>query len=313
MKLTIACSALVLALMAPLSHAIAPESGMYWNPAYSGRGFYIEHQNGRVGVSIYAFDQETGEAAIYNSGGLLRDDGPFWVTHPEPPLPEEGQFPVHGFVGDLYRTSFGQPLVRPLFPGRPAQAEKVGQIFLTFLDTGSVTFVIQLDDGGFDTGSVERFAFGHGRHSSQYGSRFTFDLRGEWLFVDMSDPEAAPLRFHFSQRLPEDAPYQIGPGETFDLSYVDPGRDARLVCATFPAGDSGSTNNPQKRSGCELFVGEELILSANRADVGLDRIQAYRGSLPAPGANPYRRPETMIGLRVVMPPPSDEPEDPGED
>jgi hypothetical protein len=313
MKLVTVGIGLVLALASTLALAIAPESGMYWDPAHSGRGFYVEHQEGRVGVSIYAFDRETGEAEIFNSGGLLRDDGPFMDVRPEPPLPEEGQFPVHGYVGDLYKVSHGQPLTSPLFPGRPALAEKVGRILLTFQDAGWIYFVIQTDDGGRSSGWLERFAFGHGRYADHTGGRFGFDLRGEWLFVDQSDPDATPLRFHFSQRLPEDAPYQIGPGETFDLSYVDPGRDARLVCATFPEGDSGSPNNPQKRSGCELFVGEELILSANRADVGLDRIQAYRGSLPAPGANPYRRPETMIGLRVVMPPPSDEPEDPGED
>jgi hypothetical protein len=313
MKYTIACIGLVLALASAIAQAIAPESGMYWEPRLSGRAFYIEHQEGRVGLAIYAFDRETGAAEIYTSGGLLRDDGPFMAIVPEPPLPEEGQFPVHAYVGDLFRVSHGQPLALPHFPGRPAQEENVGQIFLTFLDAGGVSYFIQLDDGDYDWGSLERFAFGHGRYSDHNGSIFSFDLRGEWLFVDQSDPDAAPLRFHFSQRLPDDAPYQIEPGETFNLSYVDPGRDARLVCATFPEGDSSTPGHPQKHSGCELFVGEELVLSANIQDVGLDRIQAYRGLLAASGANPYRRPETVIGLRVVMPPPSEEPANPADD
>jgi hypothetical protein len=160
---------------------------------------------------------------------------------------------------------------------------------------------------------LERFAFGHGRYSDHNGYLFGFDLRGEWVFVDQSDLAAEPLRFHFNQRLPEDAPFQIGPGESFSHTYVDAGRDARLVCASAPEGDSGTPGHPQKRSGCELFVGEDLVLSANMTDVGLDRIQAYRGGLPASGANPYRRPETVIGLRVVMPPPSEAPESPTDE
>lgn len=305
MNYAIGCIGLALALVSSTAQAIAPESGMYWRPTLTGRAFYIEHQEGRVGVAIYTFHRDTGAAEIYVSGGLLRDDGPFMAIRPEPPLPEEGQFPVHAYIGDLFKMSHGQPLAFPQFPGRPAQAEKVGRIFLTFLDAGWIDFVILLDDGETDSGSLERFAFGHGRYSDEHGSRFSFDLRGEWVFVDQSDLAAEPLRFHFNQRLPEDAPFQIGPGETFSHTYVDAGRDARLVCARSPEGDSGTPGHPQKRKGCELFVGEELVLSANMSDVGLDRIQAYRGGLPAAGANPYRRPETVIGLRVVMPPPSE--------
>lgn len=316
MKYAIACIGLAvgLAIASPIAQAIAPESGMYWHPGFSGRAFYIEHQEGRVGVAIYAFHRDTGAAEIYVSGGLLRDDGPFLPINPDPPLPDEGLYPIHVYVGDLYKVSHGQPITFPLFPGRPAQEEKVGQIVLNFLDTGWIIHSIQLDDGaGSEWGLLERFAFGHGRYSKQSGDLFSFDLRGEWVFMDQSDPAAEPLRFHFNQRLPEDASFQIGPGETFNLSYVDSGRDARLVCATAPEGDSGTPGHPQKRSGCELFVGEELVLSANIQDVGLDRIQAYRGGLPASGANPYRRPETVIGLRVVTPPPSQEPANPAED
>lgn len=318
MKYTIGCIglalALALAMASPAAKAIAPESGMYWHPGFSGRAFYVEHQEGRVGVALYTFHRDTGAAEIYVSGGLLRDDGPFMEIRPEPPLPEEGQFPVHVYVGDLLRVSHGQPLTLPLFPGRPAQTEKVGQIILNFLDSGWIIYSIDLDDGsGSDSGTLERFAFGHGRYSDHNSGLIGFDLRGEWIFVDQSDPTAEPLRFHFTQRLPEDAPFQIGPGETFNLSYVDAGRDARLVCASLPEGDSGTPGHPQKRSGCELFVGEELVFAANKKDVGLDRIQAYRGGLPAAGANPYRRPEAVIGLRVVMPPPNEEPENPADD
>lgn len=305
MRPTTALLIIALLTASTLVEAIAPESGMYWQPWLSGRGFYIEHQEGQVGLAIYAFNRDTGEAEIYVSGGFLRDDGPILPFQPSPPLPEEGLYPVHMYVGDLYKASHGQPLTLPVFPGRPAQEEKVGEIILNFLNAGSIIYSIRLDDGiGSDSGLLERFGFGHVRYSDHNGAKFSFDLRGEWVFIDQFDPEAAPMRFHFTQRLPEDAPSQTSPGQLFNLSFVDASRDARMVCATLPEGDSGTPNNPAKRSGCELFVGDELLFSANMADVGLDRIQAYRGHLPAAGANPYRRPETIIGLRVVMPPPA---------
>lgn len=290
-----------LILVSAVAQAIAPESGMYWQPQLSGRAFYIEHQEGRVGVAIYAFHRETGAPEIYVSGDLLRDEAPPIVIFPfDPPA---GVLPFHRYGGDLYRVSHGQPLASPHFPGRPAQEVKVGRIELYFQDAGGVGFILRgLDDSSLDAGMLERFAFGHARNADHEGKLIGFDLRGEWVFVDQADPMAAPMRFHFTQRLPEDAPFQIEADASFALSYVDPQRDARLVC------EQQSPPIEHFHGGCELYVGEELILSANLKDVGLDRIQAYRGSLAAPPEYIYRRPETVIGLRVVMPPASETPQ-----
>ena len=303
--------ALALTVAVPAAHAIAPESGMYWTPDLSGRGIYIEHQNGFVGVVIYAFNRESGEAEIYLSGGPLRDDG---EDSPilEPPIGDEGFYPVHWFVGELSKARDGQPLTFPDFPGRGAQADRVGTIMLGFFDAGWVLPLVVLDEGGSMGVPIERYSFAHARYSDNPVIRRWFDLLGEWVFVDVSDPAAPALRFNFTQREPASPPTSIPPTETYTLVYTDPARDARLVCADVPEGDSGNPEQPRKRGGCELFVGEEIVLAANRSDVGLDRIQAYRGSLPPHGFyNPYRRPETVIGLRVVTPPPS-EPEGQGK-
>ena len=304
---------LALAGAVPAARAIAPESGMYWTPDLSGRGIYIEHQNGFVGVAIYAFNRDTGDAEIYLAGGPLRDDGT-GLGGLDVPIASEGFFPMHWFVGELSKARDGQPLTFPDFWGQSAQADRVGIIQLGFFDAGSVFPLIQLDNGeSLDGVVLERYAFGHARYAdAQLNSRLWFDLLGEWVFVDVSDPAAPALRFNFTQREPASPPTSIPPTENYTLVYIDPARDARLVCADVPEGDSGNPEQPRKRGGCELFVGEEIVLAANRSDVGLDRIQAYRGSLPPHGFyNPYRRPETVIGLRVVTPPPS-EPEGQGK-
>lgn len=287
--LTSAC----LLLVATGAQAIAPESGMYWQPDRSGRAFYIEHQKGRVGVAIYAFDRETGAAEVYVSGGVLDTS----ATEPD----------LHSYSADLFEASHGPPLTFPDRTGEPAITEKVGRIMLTFAVTGDVEFNLSLDDGGSDEGRLERFVFGYVRYAYEPSLRVAVDLRGEWVFIDQSDPSQAPLRFRFSQQSPIDPPLQYTWLSTFEVTYIDPDRNARLVCGSI-FGDGGSPPAPMKRPGCELFVGEELLFSANLGDVGLDRMQAFRGPLPMRSDDaPFRGDDTVIGLRVVMPPEPVEP------
>lgn len=51
---------------AGLVHAV-PESGIWWNPAESGRGFLIEVQNGMMLLSAFMYD-DAGKATWYASG-----------------------------------------------------------------------------------------------------------------------------------------------------------------------------------------------------------------------------------------------------
>src|SRR5690606_15245764 len=123
----------LLAVAAMPARAIVPETGLYWMPDYSGTAVYVEHQNGTVAVTVYAFDPETGQAEIYTSAGPLRDDGTGWFLGqvPSPLPPMEGWLPSHWYQGDLYQATHGQPLTG-LQLGYSGQSEKVGTITLGF-------------------------------------------------------------------------------------------------------------------------------------------------------------------------------------
>ena len=69
----------------------APESGMWWNPAEPGRGFFIDYRNDQALVGAYMF--EPNQWATWYSGQLTRV-GPIF----------------NGFAGELQRHQGGQSL-----------------------------------------------------------------------------------------------------------------------------------------------------------------------------------------------------------
>src|SRR5689334_6283040 len=90
---------LVLTFLAFPAYCIVPERGLYWDPQYPGRGYYIEVQNGTVVMIPYAYGND-GDPEFYIAAGPLQQ-GAF--TQFDPTLYE----PRHGFTSNIYRSTGG--------------------------------------------------------------------------------------------------------------------------------------------------------------------------------------------------------------
>jgi hypothetical protein len=287
---------------APLQ-AIVPETGLYWSPAYPGRGAYIEVQNGRVVLFLYAFDRETGAARVYSATGPLTSDAQALCPGVEAPFgAEQGYFPLHGMSATLYELKNGHPLGQERFD-RPGKGTVAGVVSLRFGSSGFVFVNVYSEPANTQLCHVmSRFNFGAQSFLGGEGLYLVMhDLKGTWVFVDQADTTKTPLRFDFTERTPAELPNVIGAdwwSTTHIAHYRDPTRDAELHCGNQLAGDSDDPREPQKGSGCELYVQGQILLSFRQGDVGLDRIQAFRGGMPPRNLAPYRREGTMIGLRV---------------
>lgn len=189
--------------------------------------------------------------------------------------------------------------------GDTTNYEHVGTAVVWFPYVNSLKVAVHIHDGdlAFDVW-LERLNYGCDRMVSVTGStrprplRF-HDLRGQWVFVAQSGPEAEPWRFDSDEREPDthlmDDPY-------FGV-FRDTRRGAEFRCQMVTPVDM------EKLNGCELHWNDEVLFSANIQDLGLYRIEAFRGELPPmisdpPGPQPeyHCGPGTVIGLRVEMPP-----------
>ena len=91
------------------ARAMLPETGWYWNPAESGRGFNIEVQDDKLFAAIFAYEPD-GTPAWYVTGGRMSTD--------------------RSYTGALYRTSGGQ-CIGCAYAGSPSLTPR-GNITVTF-------------------------------------------------------------------------------------------------------------------------------------------------------------------------------------
>ena len=266
-------------------------------------------------LTLVAFDPDTGLPEVYQSLGQLRDD----AVNPgqtDAPLLTTGYYPLHAYVGDLVKIDNGRCLTCGNSPTEWRRVV-VGRVEAYFPNTLTALIEVRLSPEHRPPGlpgnqviPVRRVL--HGRpqvllgNSNPLGPPSTVgnDLRGQWVFVDQAD-SGAPVRdelvrYEFTEQVLSPQPF-IGPSYT--VTYRDPVRGAELRCT------SVGTVIGQKAAGCELHSQGRVLFSARREDIGMDRIQAFRGELPTIVAliptvtDPYRKPGQVIGLRVSMPPP----------
>ena len=281
--------AVLLCSIASSSFAVIPENGMYWVSTRPGTGYYIEHQNGQVALAIYTYD-ESGRPTFLTSSGVLRGD-----AQVDSPVYTEGLYPVHGMVGELYRSEGGGC---PTCPYRPVTSSvPVGRVVLTFAYANYVDIeLMSLDGVERQQVFARRFNFGFVDWLGPLDSSSDFDMRGEWVFVDQSDPARAPWRFAFTEAIADRPPSATAP---YEIRYVDLTRGAELVC--IQPDRTGLTSEqiaalPQ--NGCELRVGGAAVFSIKENDKGLDRVEGFLGPLPTRGSRTSRGPSRVVGLRV---------------
>src|SRR6185436_15070668 len=77
-KTAIRILAMLLLAFAGVAHAWLPESGWYWNPSESGRGFNIEVQDSSIFLAAFVYRPD-GTPVWYTAGGPMTNDR-FWTA-----------------------------------------------------------------------------------------------------------------------------------------------------------------------------------------------------------------------------------------
>jgi len=191
----------------------APQTGWWWNPAESGRGFFVESQNGVTFIGAYLYNAD-GRAVWYVAGGKNGDP--------------------YNYTGPLYNMSSGQTLFGPY--ATPVGPNTVGTITVHFSDNthGTVTW-----PGG--TVAIERHVFGTGDaafkpytgwwwNPAESGSGYSIEVQGNNLFVVgfSYDGSGRPVWYFSAGPMSTASTYhgdvlQFGNGQTIDGPYHPPG------------------------------------------------------------------------------------------
>jgi len=204
------CAGIALAGMS--AHA-TPQSGWWWNPAESGRGFFLEVQGPRM----------------FMAGYFYADDGrPTWLVSNDL-MPDPNAYDAR-----LLSVTGGQTLVGDYHaPSVPVDA---GPVSLRFSDDrrGTLTWA-----GG--TIAIERYAFQHGADATlqpktgwwwnpdENGRGFSVELQGDHMFIGayMYDTDGMPV-WYVADALMESPGvfrgplYHVANGQTMGGSYRPP-------------------------------------------------------------------------------------------
>src|SRR5579862_3555570 len=197
----------------------APQTGWYWNPDESGRGFFVESHDGVTFIGAYLYDTD-GHATWFVAGGPNADP--------------------YNYTGDLYNKTGGQTLFSDYVA--PGNAVVVGQISVHFSDDthGTVTW-----SGGVV--HIERQIFGSGDAAFQplsgwwwnpdeSGSGFSVEVQGNNIFIVgfMYDDSGRPVWYYSAGAMMTDPTtyhgdvLQFANGQTLGGPYHPPGVPTRV-------------------------------------------------------------------------------------
>lgn len=172
----------IAAIVAPgASRAMLPDSGWYWNPAESGRGFNIEVQDDKLFAAVFAYAPD-GTAAWYVTGGRMSSD--------------------RGYTGPIYQTSGGQ-CIGCIYAGSPNLVPR-GNVTISFTSPESAVITML----GVSM-SVQRHDF------SETNLFNPAALFGEWSTTE-GDP-ALPV--YFGDRLIFNQTYTASDGYVYGTGY----------------------------------------------------------------------------------------------
>jgi len=212
-RIAISAGSLFLLAMSLCGHVTAaPQTGWWWNPAESGRGFFVESHDGATFIGAYFYDGD-GHAKWLVAGGANADP--------------------YNYAGDLLDLSGGQTLYGAyVAPGAPNVA---GQMSVHFADDthGTLTW-----PGG--NVAIERQIFGTGDpafeaeagwwwNADESGTGFSVEIQGQYLFVVgfMYEDGGRPVWYFTAGPMNDDATYhgdvlQLANGQTMGGPYKAP-------------------------------------------------------------------------------------------
>ena len=256
-RLASVLAALLLSLMGCLGNAAiaAPQAGWWWNPAESGRGFFIESQNGILYMAAYLYADD-GRARWLVAGGPNAD-------------------PYH-YTGRLLEYGGGQTLFGPyVAPRAPIDA---GPVTVDFSDDthGTLTWpggVVPIEREIFGSG-VSNFLpeSGWWWSSAESGSGYSIEVQGNNLFFVgfMYDGAGNPVWYYSAGPMTSVTTYsgallQFAKGQTLTGTYHAPGTPANVGSLTlaFTAPDaatltftapSASMENAQAKAGSSRSI-----------------------------------------------------------
>lgn len=206
---TAALAAVMLCLSMPARSA--PENGWWWNPAESGRGYFLEWQGDQLFIAGYFYEAD-GRSTWMFSGGTM--SGP------------------NAFAGRLWAVRGGQTLVGDYVP--PASFTDVGELKLEFIapDFGTLTWpggVVPIQRHVFGTGSPPFQPKGWWWNPDENGRGFSIDVQGDTLFMAgfMYDTAGNPVWYISSGKLSSPKSYsgtllQVSGGQTMSGPYKPP-------------------------------------------------------------------------------------------
>jgi hypothetical protein len=197
----------------------APQVGWWWNPNESGRGFFVESQNGVTFVGAYFYDAD-GHAKWLVAGGQNVDP--------------------YNYTGPLYELSGGQTLFGGFFA--PSAPSSVGNVTVHFDDDthgtwtwpgGSIAIERQIF-GGADA-PFQPFS-GWWWNPNESGTGYSVEIQGNYLFlVGFMYDDAARQVWYFSAG-PMSSPssyhgtvLQFANGQTMGGAYQPPSAPATVA------------------------------------------------------------------------------------
>jgi hypothetical protein len=257
------------------AHA-APQTGWWWNPSESGRGFFVESHDGITFVGAYLYDAD-GHAAWYVAGGTNDDS--------------------YNYTGPLYTMSMGQTLYGSYVPA--AGPHIAGTITMHFSDDthGTVTW-----PGG--TVAIERHVFGTGAapfqpddgwwwNASEGGSGYSMEVQGNNLFAVgfMYDDAGRAVWYFTAGPMASATTYhgdvlQFADGQTMGGPYRPPGPPSTVstVDIAFSATDAATL----------AFTDTTASAAGDgRTKVGRTRTRSVQPQFPK--AATYQPPATFTG------------------
>ena len=218
--------------------SFTPQTGWWWNPAESGRGFFIEVKNGQIFVAGY----------FYNSDG-----SPAWFA-------VSGAYTGTTFTGAMQTYTNGQSLTGAY--RNPTRGADLGTMTLNFQSATNLTMTwpggtTSLVRWPFASGAAPVMESGWWWNSSESGRGFSMEFQGNTLVVAtyLYNEAGAAVWYLSSGTVSADNVYtgqwqQYGGGQTIGGTYRSPtvtNANAGNLRIAFSGARAGSLTLPDGR------------------------------------------------------------------
>ena len=167
----------------PTTPQTAPQAGIWWNPAESGRGYTLEVQGNQLILTLYMY--ETSGSAVWYTGSLT-------------------QQPDGKFTGSLQRFAGGQTLIGAYKP--PSDITSPATASLAFSSATHATLTLTPAGVAAHSIAIQKFTFGSGNaapafqngiwwNASQSGRGFYVESQGNQVSIGayMYDETGQPV------------------------------------------------------------------------------------------------------------------------